>query len=270
MEHPDLRARDGIDLGRGPCWLLLHPYPLDHRTWTPLARRLAERFRVVAPDLPGFGAGRGRDVPWPPVGLPVGFLARRVAAWLRDRGIRPAVVGGLSMGGYVALALAEGWPDLVPALVLAGTRARADADEERAARLRAIEELAAAGAGAGDLLVRTMVPRLLAPDAPRELRDRVAEWIRDTAPATARAALLGMAYRPDRRPVLAGFPGPVLALCGEDDTLTPPGEHEAMITLARRGRLVRVAGAGHLAPLERPDDVAAGLEDWWNRAAGRR
>lgn len=267
--HPDLFTRGGIDLGRGPCWLLLHPYPLDHRTWEPVARLLAERFRVVVPDLPGFGRGRGREIAWPPGGLAMGFLARRVADWLAELRIRPAVVGGLSMGGYVALALAEGWPELVPALVLADTRARADTDEERAARFRAIEELEQAGPRASDLLVDTMVPRLLAPAAPRELRDRVAGWIRETAPAAARAALRGMAHRPDRRPMLAGFPRPVLVLCGEEDVLTPPAEHEAMVSLAPEGRLVRVAGAGHLAPLERPEEVVRALEAWWDREVGR-
>ncbi len=269
-DHPDLFARNGIDAGRGPCWLLLHPYPLDHRTWEPLARLLAGRFRVVAPNLPGFGAGRKGDAPWPAGGLSMAFLARRIVTWLRAREIRPAVVAGLSMGGYVALALAEGWPELVPALVLADTRARADTDEERAARLGAIGELEREGPGARDLLARMMVPRLLAPAAPAHLRERVADWVRETAPAAARAALRGMAHRPDRRPVLAGFPGPVLALCGEEDRLTPPAEHEEMAALARRGRLVRIPGAGHLAPLERPGDVARALLGFWDEEVGRR
>ncbi len=254
-----------FDAGAGPVVLLLHPFPLDHRAWTGAARALATGARVVVPDLAGFGAA-----PAPPAGAPASMdgMAQAVAAALDARGLRPALVAGNSMGGYVALALAELRPDLVPALALVDSRARADQPAQRERRRQQIAELEAAGPRAAALLGHWMLPRLLSPEAPPALKDEVRGWIRGASAEGAAAALAGMAARPDRTPALRGVArrgGPVLLVAGEQDPFTTAAEMEALAGDLRangataRVVVVAVPGAGHLPQLEREAEVVAAL-----------
>jgi pimeloyl-ACP methyl ester carboxylesterase len=190
-------------------------------------------------------------------------MALAVASALDARGLRPALVAGNSMGGYVALALAEARPELVPAVALVDSRARADLPEERERRLQQIAELEAAGPRAGERLSDWMLPRLLAAGASGRLRAEVHGWILEASGDGAAAALGGMAARPDRTEVLARFGGPVLLVAGAEDPITTPAEMEQLgAELAGRGaqaRVLRVEGAGHLPQLERVDDVVGAL-----------
>lgn len=261
------RSTLALDVGRGPALVLLHAFPLDHRVWAGTASALAHRARIVVPDLPGFG-GAPFSAPHPDV-VTMDDMARAVAAALDAAGVRPAAVGGVSMGGYVALALAAARPDLVPALVLVDTRARADLPEERETRLRMVEAMLAAGPRAGAHLATLMLPRLLGPGAPGALVAEVRAWVAAAPQPAVLAAQRGMAARADHGATLAAFAGPVLAIGGALDPIVPPADIEALAGAARDGLALIVPDAGHLPQLEAPAAFHAGLVDFLERCARR-
>ena len=143
------------EAGSGEPLVLLHGFPFDSRLWEPQLRSMPPGWRGIAPDLRGFGRSERGDLP-----LTMEQHARDVLALLDLLEIDRAVVGGLSMGGYCALAIHRIAPARVRALVLCDTRAEADSDEAR--RQRAGQAVAARERGVTEV-VSPMIERLLAP-----------------------------------------------------------------------------------------------------------
>jgi pimeloyl-ACP methyl ester carboxylesterase len=221
--------------------VLLHAFPLEGEMFEPQWTALEDRARLIVPDLRGFG---GSDLA--PGPSEMGAMADDVLALLDHLQIDAAVVGGVSMGGYVSLALLRNDPARVKALVLADTQTSADDAPGREGREKTAQQVLAGGSTA----LLPLVDRLLGPSASPELRTRVSSWITAGSPAGQAAALRGMALRPDARDILARFGGPVLVLVGADDVLTPPAKSRAMAELVAGTELVELPGAGHLANLE--------------------
>ncbi|MBL8010608.1 MAG: alpha/beta fold hydrolase [Flavobacteriales bacterium] len=243
-----------------PTLLLVHGFPQDATLWDGTAAELRDRADVITPDLRGFGSD-DREVPSV---LSMDMLARDLADLLDQRGVHRAVIGGLSMGGYVALAFAERWPQRVQALVLCNTRSTADPDEVRQARSATAETAFTKGTA---LIARGMMPKLLSASTRRErpgLATRVEAMMARQRPASVAAAALGMAARPDRTAVLQGLQAPVLIITGEADELMPLPTSEAMRAAAADARLVVIPGAGHLSNMERPDAFHRAVRDFLN------
>jgi pimeloyl-ACP methyl ester carboxylesterase len=239
------------DSGHGVPLLLLHAFPLSGALFEGQVTALAGRARCVVPDLCGFGQSALGEGP-----TTMEQLAQDALALLDHLGIATAVVGGISLGGYASLALLRHDPGRVRGLLLADTQMGADDDAGRAGRETLAQDVLAHGA---DVLVERLLPRLLSPSAPEELRTSLAQRIRATQPAAAAAALRGMALRPDSRDILSRFSGPVLVAVGTEDVLTPPAKAREMVSVAPQASLVEIPGAGHLANLEAPGPFNASL-----------
>ncbi len=243
------------EAGAGPCVILLHGYPLDGAMWSGVARGLATRFRVLKPDLPGHGEN--------PAAAPdhLDGHADFVEAIVREL---PAPVGlaGFSMGGYVSLALLRRGATALRALALVDTRAEADDDEGRKKRDDAI---AVARSGGATKIADAMVPKLLSEASlgSRDLTERLRRIILRQKPETIAADLAAMRDRPDAAALLAQIRIPTAVLVGELDALTPPALSERMADAIPGARLVKIPGAGHLTPMERPGAVAAALGDFF-------
>jgi pimeloyl-ACP methyl ester carboxylesterase len=246
------------EMGSGPAVVLVHGYPLDGAMWSGVSRALAARFRVLKPDLPGRGETAA------PSGASIEDYAGFLEAILAE--LEPPVgLAGFSMGGYVALALARRQPAGLAALALVDTRAAADDEAGRAKRDEAIAGVQASGVAS---VADAMVPKMLAglSLANRDLVDRVRRIILRQTPETVAADLTAMRDRADARASLAQIAIPTLVLVGEQDTLTPPADSEAMASAIPGARLEKIAGAGHLTPMERPGAVAAALGDFFAAA----
>ncbi|MGC5167861.1 alpha/beta fold hydrolase [Luteimicrobium sp. DT211] len=236
--------------------VLVHGFPVDHRMWDETVAELTGPSLAV--DLPGFG-----DAPDAAGEPSVEALADALAAALDARGVHRAVVAGMSMGGYVALALAERRPELVAGLALVDTKTVADAPAARDNRLRIAGE---AEAGGTVDPVRGMSETMLGETSRRTRRDlveTVAGWIGAQRPASVAWAQRAMAARPDRTAVLEAYEGPVTVVVGTEDELTPVEDAEhtlAHTSAASDAALVLAPDAGHLAPLEAPEHVAGALE----------
>ncbi len=257
-------AHDAFGLEGQPEVALLHGWPLHRGIWSEVAPRLAGAgFRVLCPDLPGFGASAPVDASrWT-----VEAYADEVAAFLAAQARGPVAVAGHSFGGYVALALAERAPARLAGLGLVASRTIADSDAARAGRRATIETVKAAGAAA---LLPDLAARLLAPAASEELRARATAVIGACPPEAIVAGLAAMAARPDRTGILESFPRPLLVLHGAADQTIPVAEAPQPTRQAAPLDRVVLDGVGHMPMWE---DVAATTEAlavWAHAAHGRR
>ncbi|MBL7964131.1 MAG: alpha/beta fold hydrolase [Flavobacteriales bacterium] len=231
-----------------PTLLMLHGFPHDHALWTEQMEGLSDLAEVIAPDLLGFGTGGAvPDV------LTMEDYAADVKALLDARGIERVVLGGLSMGGYVALAFLQRWPEGVQGLLLINTRATADALDARAAREATAMEVLANGTS---VLARAMLPRVLSEKTRREKPDVVAHvrsMMERQDPRAVAAAARGMARRPDRSFLLPGVRVPALVITGAEDELMPLPTSQAMAEAIPGARLVVIPGVAHLSNMEDAD-----------------
>lgn len=250
-----------VDAGTGVPLVLLHAYPLDSRMWDGVRSRLAGHARVITPDQRGFGRS-----PLPSGDAPsVEVLADDVVALLDRLGLDKVVLGGCSMGGYVAMAVLRKAAERVDRLVLADTRPDADDFDRRAGRLAAATRAEQEGTA---WLPDTLLPGLLAtgtPDPHTDLIGLVRSMIMAQPPEGVAWALRAMADRPDSHEVLRAFDRPALVLVGERDALSPPEVSRQLAGLLPAADLVEIPGAGHLTPMEVPDEFAGAVLEWLRR-----
>ncbi len=240
------------EAGEGTPLLLLHGFPLTGASFSPQLATPPAGFRVIAPDHRGFGRSALGVGP-----ATMEAMADDALALLDHLQLGPAVVGGVSMGGYVALALARLDPGRVRGLVLIDTQAGADDEAGRARREATATSVLEQGVQG---LVDGMLPRLFGPSVAPEVKARVEAMMRAQAPQAVAAASLGMATRADAKDLLSRFAGPALVIVGEHDVITPVPVAKAMSELVQGATLEIIRDAGHLANLEQPLQVNAALE----------
>lgn len=246
------------EAGSGPAVVLLHAFPLSSALWAHQRAALAESWRVITPDLRGFGGSAlGDDAP------SLDRMADDVAATLDRLGLGRVVLGGLSMGGYTTMAFLRRHPDRVHALVLADTKASADPPPARENRERIAARLVAEGTA--DALVEEVLPALTGPTTQAE-RPLVVEQVdalaRAADPAAAAWAQRAMGARPESFDALRSVHVPALVVRGDEDGLSTAGDAEAMVQALPHARLVTLHGSGHLSALEVPDTFTTALVDF--------
>ena len=225
-----------------PTILLLHAFPLDARMWESQRRALETAGHdVVAPDLPGAQPDTG-----------FGAWAERVLGEVEH----DFIPVGISMGGYLTFELWRRAQTRVPALVLADTRATADTPEQRQARDDAIRVL---GEDGFEPFWDGLAPKLFSAGADPEVVAQARALAEEQEITALVAALMTLRDREDSTPTLATIDVPALVVVGEEDALTPPSDAAELEDGIRLARLVRMAGAGHLTPIERPEEFNEAL-----------
>jgi 3-oxoadipate enol-lactonase len=241
------------DTGSGLPLVLLHAFPQDRGMWQPQLAALADSARVIAPDLPGFGQS-------PSAAFTIDGIADVVADFLDALAIPKAVVGGLSMGGYLAMAFARRHANRLAGLILADTRAEPDDDTGRANRDKAIALTREKGVAA---LFETMLPKVLS-ERTRDEKPDVVNLAKEIATRQSvegvTAALAALRDRPDAHPGLAAIAVPTLVLVGEHDAITPPLAAATLAGQIRGSQLVHIPAAGHLSNLENPTAFNAAVK----------
>ncbi len=231
-----------------PTLLLIHGFPLDRTLWDEQVHGLSDVAHVVAPDLCGFGNDTStvRDV------ITMDDFAKDLKVLLDIAGVKKVVLCGLSMGGYIALAFLQHWPDRVQGLILANTKANADDAKARAGREHTARDAHEKGM---ELLARATVPKVLSAASRKrdpQLQVRISAMIARQHPAAVAAASLGMAQRPDRTGMLPTIEVPTLVITGSDDALMPLPTSQALVGSIPGARLAILPGAGHLTNVEAP------------------
>lgn len=239
----DLGPRGGAPV------ILIHGHPFNRTMWAPQTAALtAAGYRVITPDLRGYG-----ESPVLPGKTLLADFADDLAGLLARLGIERVVVGGVSMGGQIAMELRLRHPGLVRALVLSDTTAVPETAEARKARLETADRLLAEGMGP---YAESVIDKMLAPynvTGMPEVAAHVTAMMRATDPEGAAAALRGRAECPDYRPVLASAAEPCLVVVGADDVYTPVAAAEALHALLADSTLAVIERAGHLPGVEQPE-----------------
>ena len=234
------------DTGNGRPLVLIHGYPFNSSLWADQIPALSNGYRVIAPDLRGFGETDASQEP-----STMNSLAADVARLMDHLEIPRATIAGLSMGGYVALAFYKQFTSRVRALVLADTRAQADTEEAKQTRAQQAEKALSEGmAGIAD----AMLPKLLTPETVSkhpEIVKRVRDMMLKTKPEGAATALRGMAERDDQTELLSRISVPTLILVGAEDAITPVADSEKMHQAIAGSSLVVLDHAGHVSNIER-------------------
>jgi len=253
---PSIPIGEGVlhyrEAGQGSDVLvLLHAFPLHSGMWEPQLRSLAPRFRVIAPDWRGLGQSGPA-----PAAATMELLAGDVVHLLRARGIQRAVFAGLSMGGYVALALYRKAPELFRGLALCDTKATPDTVEAATARETFAQNALSKGTG---WVADDFAPKLLRPTSTPEVTRTVRGLIESNAPEGVAAAQRGMALRPDSVPTLRTISCPAVVIFGAEDRITPFGEAQRMAQGIPGARIETIPAAGHLPNLENQPAFDAAL-----------
>lgn len=243
------------EAGSGAPLILLHAFPLDRAMWQPQLAALSDVARVIAPDLPGFGESS-------PAAFSIEGVAAVVAEFLAALDIPKATVCGLSMGGYIALALARKHADKLTALVLADTRSGVDDTNTRASRDKSIATANEKGSAA---LFEGMLPKVLC-ETTRNTRPEVVARVKEIAAKQPKesvtAALAALRDRPDANPGLKDIAVPTLVIVGEQDVVTPGLAAANLAGQIRGSKLVHLPDAGHLSNLENPDAFNAAVREF--------
>lgn len=252
------------DQGDGLPIVFLHGFPHDRTLWTAQRVALAPHARCIVPDLRGFGHSSTHGP------FSMDQYADDVIALLDWLGIESAVICGLSMGGYVSMALWRRHPDRVRGLVFCDTRAGADTDEGKQKRDELIGLVRRDGARA---IAESQITGMVGAGT-REKRPEVVAALRAMMGRQPAAGIVGalqaLRDRPDSRDTLRTISVPSLVLVGEEDVLTPIKEARAIaeaLPPAARVRLEIIAGAGHVPCLERPAATTHALSDFLSTLA---
>jgi pimeloyl-ACP methyl ester carboxylesterase len=235
------------DAGDGAPLILVHGHPFNRSMWRDQIAVFSPRYRVVAPDLRGYGESEAvADKTM------LEEFARDIAALLDELRLDNIILCGLSMGGQIALEFYRLFPQRVRALVLADTFAQLDDEERRQARYDTAERLLREGM---ERYAPEVLPKMIAPRTVRkrpEVAARVLSMMRTTSPRGAAAALRGRAERRDYTPLLPQIAVPTLIVVGSDDGFTPLGDAEFMRERIPLSSMVVIEGSGHMPNMEDP------------------
>lgn len=247
------------DVGSGPTVVLIHGHPFDASMWWPQLASMGTEFRLLAPDLRGYGRS-------PATGgtVTMAELAQDVWALLDELDVEAAAVIGLSMGGLVAMEMAISDPQRVWALGLVATTAEPVTDAERRQRLSLADEVEVTGMGP---VVDIMGPTLWGPHADAATMARVGQMMLANNPVGTAAALRGRTGRPDYRPGLRGLGIPSLVCTGTADPWSTAEVTHELVECLPHCRTSTLPDVGHLPNLEAPErfnvELSGFLRDAW-------
>lgn len=238
--------------GNGKPLVFLHGFPFDQELYHNACQPLTDRYRVVIPDLPGFGESRFRTGEEPTC-LAMSDFADGLLSLLDALDEPNALICGLSMGGYIAMQFFRRYPKRLAGLIFCDTRSTPDLPTTAEKRRLLADSVHQTGVA---FLADQMVSSLLSPRTLAENQKVVAFLTkmisRQDASAVA-AAARGMADRDDSTLFLKEIAVPTLFLVGEDDRISPPEVMRQMADSVPGSEFQTIPGAGHLPPLENPE-----------------
>lgn len=237
--------------GRGAPLMLIHGFPLDHSIWDEVAPFLENDFDLILPDLRGMGQSDSTSATYT-----MADLADDMAALLDHLGLRSAFVAGHSMGGYVALAFAQGHASRVRGLALVASQAAADSPERKAGRYQEAANIAENGAGD---TVAAMTTKL---SADERVRKFVHDLMKKQSPAGMIGSIKAMAERRDTLSALAAASFPLALIHGDADALIPISRAQEIQAAVPRAKMFALRGIGHMPMMESPREVAEAIRVW--------
>jgi pimeloyl-ACP methyl ester carboxylesterase len=257
-------------LGKGPDLVLLHPTPLHHEFWLPVAERLAPRYRLILPDLRGHGKSTV-NAESATEAITMAMLAEDVRAVLGVLGVGRAAFAGCSIGGYALYEYWRRFPSEVAALAFVCGKPQADTAEGHEKRQESIRKVKQPGGLAA--FFEQGADTFLGPTARQRnpgLRVTARAMMASMPLVTVVAVQHGLGERPDSVPTLKTINVPVCAIAGGEDPSSTPGEMQVIAGSITGAEFHLIPDAGHYAPLEQPETIADILEHFLDRALDRK
>ena len=243
------------EAGTGPALVLLHGLPFQRGMWAPQLAALSKRFRVIAPDLRGFGES-GVPSGTPSVDAYADDIAALIGRWKTG----PVLLAGHSMGGYIGLAFARRHPQLLRGLVFVASRSTAD-DAETASNRRSVATRLRTESP--QFVADSMLPKMPASgNRDPKLLAAIRALMEPLRAEGIAFAQLALASRPDSTPLLSKISCPALVVAGEKDSIIPLEESGIFAAGLRDGRLEVVEGAGHMLSWEKSAEFHSVLGKW--------
>ena len=240
-----------------PTILFLHGFAESREVWTDFTREFPDGYRLLTLNLLGHGTNVHdiRD-------YSMEAQARYVAEQLRQKSVEKALLVCHSMGGYVALAFAERYPEMVAGLVLFHSTALADTEEKKVNRDKNMDFVRRHGV---EKFMESFIRPLFAPVNREQLREQ-REFLEDIGRATPEATVLGalqaMRDRPDRTQVLRDAKFPVLFLAGKADVAVSVGSLLPQLALPAQTHALLLSDVGHLGYFEAPELTRRAVVDF--------
>jgi 3-oxoadipate enol-lactonase len=237
-------------LGDGPPLVLLHPFPVHHEFWLPVAGALSTRYRVILPDLRGHGESSVGDGP-----ATMDKHAADLKNVMDDAEVGRAAVIGVSIGGYLLFEFWRRYRNRVTVFGLCNTKAPADNAEARAGRLQAANQVLERGT---EPFFESMIQKVLAHSTHESRPDLVEgalRMMRKMSPEDVAQVQRGMAERPDSVETLKSINVPTLLITGNEDLMTGVNEAELMQRHIPGSQLRVIQKAGHYSPWEQPEQA---------------
>ena len=240
--------------------IFIHGFPFDHEMWRHQVSYLREKFFCVTYDIRGLGNSAPGDGQFT-----IDMFADDLEDLIDELDLVKPIICGLSMGGYIALRAVERFENKFSALILCDTKSAADNDEAKLKRAAGIKTINSDGA---EKFVRDFVTGCFSPKTIKNKPEVFIEILNRSLtnnPTGLKGCLLAMAARTDTTSYLAKIKIPVLLICGEDDTLTPPEVMKGMSEQIPNSEFVLIPQAGHLTPVENPEKVNMALKKFLGR-----
>ena len=237
--------------------VLIHGFPYNRAMWDEQLGELTEEFDIITYDLRGHGESEATGGTYS-----MELLADDLKGLLDALGLGQVVVGGFSMGGYVALAFYKKYPESVQKLLLLDTRHQGDSEQAAQGREQLAQTVERDGiAGLADSLPARMLTAATVSNRP-EIVAKARDMILTASPQGVAGAARGMAVRADQTSLLANINVKTLVLVGEEDGITPPADAEQMATTIPDAKLVQLAGAAHLSNMEAAHEFSEAIHDF--------
>jgi pimeloyl-ACP methyl ester carboxylesterase len=249
--------------GSGPPVFLLHPFPLHHEFWLPVAQSLSARYQLIMPDLRGHGESALGDGP-----ATMRKHAEDLKRLMEETGATRAPMVGVSIGGYIIFEFWRRFRERVRGLVLSNTKAAADSPEARATRLSSAEDVLARGT---EPFFEGMLQKAPAETTRRSRPDLIRAalgMMRKMSSEDVAGVQRGMAERPDSLAMLKTINVPTLIITGDEDVLTGVGEAEVMKQNLPGAQMKVISKAGHYSPWEQPEEVGRVLRQFLDSLYG--
>lgn len=236
------------DAGTGLPVVLLHGFPLNRKMWRPQQEALiCAGFRIVTPDLRGFGESDA-----PGGAYTMSLMADDIVSLMDHLGIRQAVIGGMSMGGYVLFDLLERYPDRAAAACFITTRSTVDDEEVKSGRLALLDSAGKYGkAAVAELFAQSLFANATAREKPELIRE-LCDMMISLDMHGVKGALMAMLQRKDYTSLLEGFTMPSLVIGAEQDSAARCRDIRLLADRLPHCKLCMIPEAGHMANLEKP------------------
>lgn len=250
------------DYGNGLPVVLIHGFCETHAVWNNLSGKLSGSWRILCPDLPGFGNSPLSANP----DFSLNFIAETLNNWLDETGIEKCVMIGHSLGGYVSLAFAERYAEKLTGLGLFHSTSLADTEEKKKTRNKVIDYIQEKGTRN---FVKTFIPGLFyhkTVSIEQDI-DRLVDEALACTPQSLIAYTKAMRDRPDRQHILEQLPFPVLFITGDKDSVIPVEHLKAQMAGLDQRAVFILPETGHMGMFEREKETTQIVQDYVNLIA---